>query len=487
MIYTLKFSNKTKPAAVIALFLLLAGCAMGPNYKRPAYPVPPAYRAAPPPQQETAVSIGDRKWFDVFTDDKLQELIRIALAENQDVHIAAERSLAAEAQVLTTRSDMFPQLYAAGTYNRQGGAILTKSGFIGAAASWELDLWGKIRRLTEAARAEFLANEENRKAVYQSLIANVAAAYLQLRAFDRQLEVSRQSLTFRQQSLELVKTRLDGGVATRLDYDQSMTLVASAAADIATLEREVEQQENLINTFLGRNPGPVPRGQAIDAQTLPLAVPPGLPSALLERRPDIRQSEESLIAANARIGAAKAAFFPAITLTGAGGYQHYTLGNLVSVGNAAYAYGGSLASPIFDAGKTLGLYRAANAEQRAALLVYQKTIVLAFQDVSDALIGYHKAREYRAQKELLTTTLRDQSQLSGLRYSGGVTSYLEVLDTERQRLSAEQDLAGAQLEERLALVRLYKALGGGWQEVVPPLASSKNPPPGQQPPTPPTP
>jgi multidrug efflux system outer membrane protein len=404
------------------------------------------------------------KWFDLFQDDTLRGLITESLQANYDIRIAAQRVLQAEGQLAATRSSLFPQL------NAQGGAARTgvNSPFestvgIFGVSSWEIDLFGKLRRATEASRAELLAVRENQKAVMQVLVAQVASAYFDLREYDAELDVVRESVKTRQESLMLVISREEGGVGSLLEVDQAKTLVASAQANASQLESAQEQTENLINLLLSRQPGPVMRGRSLVDQTQPPQVPAGLPSALLERRPDLRTAEQQLIAANARVGVAKAAFYPSINLTASGGAQTTDLLGVISRSGAAYSMNGVLDLPIFNAGRLSGNYKIAKAQHEELLISYQKAINGAFSDFSDALVGYQKTKEYTVSVNLLAETLRDQSMLSSSRYVGGVTSYLEVLDTERQRLSAEQQLTQARRDVLISLVQLYKALGGGWQ------------------------
>lgn len=442
---------------------MLAGCKVGPNYKRPDVAAPPQFRAADATAQ--APSLGEAKWFDIFQDDVLRGLIKEAIQANYDVRIAAQRVLESEGQLAVTRAAVLPQLNAQGSGTRQGSNSPTQStlGVFGA-VSWELDLFGKLRRANEAQRANLLASKENQAAVLQALVAQVASAYFNLREYDLELEYVNASLTARKDSLRLVKARQVGGVGTMLEVDQSTSLVAAAQGNAAQLERAVEQTENLIQFLLGKAPGQVVRGKPLSEQAQPPAVPAGLPSELLARRPDLRVAEQQLVAANARVGAAKALFFPSISLTAGGGYQTTELFGLISKTGPAYSLGGTVDLPIFDAGRRVGNYKVAQAQKEQLVIGYQKAVNQAFREVSDALIGYQKSKEFRAQQELFANTLRDQSRLSGLRYRGGVTSYLEVLDTERQRLAAEQQLAQARRDELVSLVTLYKALGGGWQQ-----------------------
>jgi outer membrane protein, multidrug efflux system len=447
---------------IVCIAAALAGCAVGPNYKRPAVPTPPQFRAGE--AQPSPASLGDTKWFDLFQDETLRGLIQEAVQANYDVRIAAQRVLEGEGQLSATRSRLFPQLGASAEAGRVGIKSPTQSwGGAFGNASWEIDLFGKLRRANEAARADLLALKENQKAVMQALVAQVASAYFDLREFDAELQYVLESIKTRQESVKLVAARVQGGVASALELDQAKTLVSSAQANAALLERGLEQTENLINYLLGKQPGAVARGRSLVDQPQPPQIPAGLPSALLERRPDLRGAEQGLIAANARVGVAKAAFFPSINLTASGGYQTSDLLGIVNRSAFSYSMGGVIDLPIFDAGRRAGNYKIAKAQREELLIGYQKAINGAFRDVSDALVGYQKTKEYSGSQRVLTETLRDQSQLAGKRYEGGVSSYLEVLDTERQRLTAEQQLAQADRDVLTSLVQLYKALGGGWQ------------------------
>jgi multidrug efflux system outer membrane protein len=447
---------------LLALAMLATGCKVGPNYKRPDVAAPPQFRSGA--AQPEPASLGDMKWFDLYQDETLRGLIKQALVANYDVLIAAQRVLDAQGNLTATRSSLWPQIGVQGSANVQQGdsRFNTVKGLGG--VSWELDLFGKLRRASEAARADLLASEESQKAVRQLLVAQVATAYFGLRELDDELEYTRESLALRKSSLDLVKARQQGGISTMLEVDQAQTLVASAGADQARLEKGVAQTENLINFLIGKGPGPIQRPPARSALLNIPEVPAGLPSTLIDRRPDIRFAEQQLVAANARVGVAKAAFFPSVALTGTGGWQSVELGNLFSNSSWVYGYGAAVDVPIFDGGRRLGNYRSAKAQKEALVINYQKAVANGFREVSDTLIGIQKQREYRVQFELLVNTLRDQSRLANLRYSGGVSSFLEVLDTERERLTAEQSFAIARRDELLALVDLYKALGGGWQE-----------------------
>ena len=457
---------------VAIALLMLTGCAVGPNYKRPPVTVPGTYRglAADTDPQATA-SLGDEKWWTVYQDEQLQALIREALAQNYDMHTAAARVLQAQAVLGITRADQFPTITGgASASSLRVPRTKTLPGFesssnqVNLSLFWELDFWGKYRRATEAARANLLSTEWGRKAVVWSLVSNVASAYFQLLELDAEMEISRRTLGSRRDSLRLTEIRAKGGATSLLDVRQSEQLVYTAAASIPDLERRTEQEENLISILLGRNPGPVTRGKPLVENPLLPVVPAGLPSSLLARRPDIQSVEQQLVAANARIGVAKAAYFPEITLTATGGYQSSALTNLFSGPAGFWSFGGQLLQPIFTGGRIRSNVRLTEAQEQEAVLVYQQSIQQAFREVSDSLVAYRKDQEFRAQQQLVTTAAQDATRLSGVRYQGGVTSYLEVLDSDTRYFDAQLSLAQAQLNERLALVQLYNALGGGWQQ-----------------------
>jgi len=454
------------------VFLLLTGCMVGPKYKRPPVTVPDAYRGlAPDAGPQAAASLGDEKWWMVFQDLQLQGLIREALSQNYDVRIAATRVLQAQAVLGITRADQFPTITGGVSSSNQRfpatkitPAFETSPSEVNLSLFWELDFWGKFRRATEAARATLLATEWGQKAVMSSLVSNVASAYFQLLELDSEMEISRGALASRKESLRLVEVRAKGGVTSMLDVRQSEQLVYTAAAAIPDLERRMEQQENLISILLGKNPEPVTRGKSLVENAIPPTVPAGLPSSLLGRRPDIQSSEQQLVAANARIGVAKAAYFPQITLTAIGGYQSPALTSLFTGPAGLWNFGGQLVQPIFTGGRIRSNVRLTEAQQQEAVLVYQQSIQQAFREVSDSLVAYRKNQEFRAQQELLTNSAQDATRLSDQRYRGGVTSYLEVLDSDTRYFDAQLGLAQARLNERLALVQLYNALGGGWQQ-----------------------
>jgi len=452
--------------------LLLAGCAVGPDYKRPEVQVPPEFRGQAPEIPATEKSVGDLAWWEIFQDPVLQELLRTALAANYDLRIATARVLDARAQVTVTRSFQFPDVTgnASAAYTRIFGdrtPFQSKSTFSPVGTldlAWELDFWGRLRRATEAARGDLLATEDARRFVITTLISDVATAYFQLRELDLELEISRRTFDSRQGSLKLVQHRYEGGVSALIDVRQAEVLLYTAAETIPDVERRIEQTENLISLLLGRNPGPVLRGRST-AEQLALAppnVPAGLPSSLLERRPDVRSAENQLAAATARIGVAKADYFPRVFLTGAAGAGGVRIDGSWFGPQGIGTIAPQLTLPIFNMGRVGAGVDSAEARALEALAFYEQTVQTAFREVSDALVEHRKRRESRIQQALLVDSLRDAARLADVRYKGGVTSYLEVLDTERQLFDAELTLAQTQRDELLALVRVYRALGGGW-------------------------
>ena len=453
--------------------LLSAGCAVGPNYKRPSTDVPGMYRGTTPQDaaQPTAESLGEQKWWQVFQDKQLQDLIHTALQQNYDVRIAATRILQAQAQLGITRADQFPTISGgAQAVNERSPRTKnfrqfeTSANQVDLSLAWELDFWGRYRRATESARATLLATEWAREAVTNTLVSDVATAYFQLRSLDLQLEISRRTLASRRDSLQLTQTLANGGATSMLDVRQAEQLVFTAAETIPDLERQIEQQENFLSTLLGNNPGPIARGMSLTDQPHAPDVPAGLPSSLLERRPDIREAEAELIAANAQIGVAKAAYFPQINLTADAGYQSSALTSLFTGPAGLWSFGGSLVQPIFSGGRIRSNVRFTEARQQEALLTYQQTIQQAFRGVSDSLVEYHKDREFREYQQQLALSAQDAAQLSEMRYRGGAASYLEVLTNETNYFNAELGLAQAQANELVALVQIYQNLGGGWQQ-----------------------
>src|SRR5579859_6829121 len=457
----------------LAFLSLCVGCTVGPNYKKPQLPVPPEYRGVSAEQagKGEAASFGDEKWWDAFQDETLRDLIQTALKQNFDVQIAAARVLQARAQLGITRADQLPSVEGAvsATNERTSQvvgrpAIETSASRVSVSFAWELDFWGKFRRATQSARANLLAQEWAQRQVISSLVSDVASAYFQLRELDLELEISKGTLASRKDSLKLTQLLADHGATSLLDVRQAEQLVFTAAEQVPDLERRIEQQENFISTLLGENPGAVARGRRLTEQPHAPEVPAGLTSALLERRPDIRQAEQQLIAFNARIGVAKAAYFPQINLTADAGYQSSALTSRFHGPLGLWSFGGALTQPIFEGGRLRNNVRLTEAQKKEAVLVYQETIQEAFREVSDSLVAYRKNQEFRAQRELLTNSAQDAAHLSDVRYQGGATSYLEVLTNQTNYFSAELNLAQARLNELLALVGLYKALGGGWQQ-----------------------
>jgi multidrug efflux system outer membrane protein len=470
---------KTYPI-VVALFiaLLLTGCTVGPNYQRPVVQTPQSFRSPEPQLAVQAESVADLKWFEVFKDEQLQELVRTALVQNYDLRDAVARVQAARANLGIVRSNQFPQVDASGDLqfrrSSRDGSLPLPATFVpsqnrtfGEATvnllSFEVDIWGRLRRATESARANLLGAEENRKAVATTLVSDVASAYFSLRELDYELEISKRTLGTRQSSLELIRNRQGGGVATLLDLRQGEQLVYTASETIPALQQEIEQTENRITLLLGKNPGEVVRGRGLTEQEFPPEVPTGLPSALLERRPDIRSAEQALVAANAQIGVAKAAYFPQISLSGFLGGQSSQLSTLFNGPHSAWSFVPQVTQPIFTAGRLKSNVRLAEAERQSTLIQYEKVIQTAFTEVSNALIAHQRLRESRVQQEALVTALQDRTRLAYVRYTGGVDTQLNALDADRDLFQAELALSQIRLNELVSVVQLYKALGGGWQ------------------------
>ena len=451
---------------------LLTSCMVGPKYKRPALNVPQDYRTPEPQQAAAASSLGNERWWQVYQDPVLTQLIHTAMAQNYDVRIAAARVLEAQAQVGITRANQLPSAnVGADVFSQQNAkvsdlfpAYQVNGGELNLSVIWNLDFWGKYRRQTEAARAQLLATEWGQRAVISSLVANVATAYFQLRALDSELEISKSTLGSRQQSLQLTQVLESHGGGSGLDVSQAEQLVYTASETIPDLERQIQQQENVLSILLGENPQSIPRGRALTEQPVPQNVPAGLPSQLLERRPDVRQAEESVVAANAQIGVAKAAFFPSLSLTGLGGLESNALHQFISQPSETWSGAFSVSQPVFQGGALRSQLRLSRANWQEAVLSYQQTVQNALEQVSNSLVASQKDREFREQQELLTHAAQRTDQLSEVLYKNGGASYLQVLTSETNYFSAELNLVQAQLNERLALVQLYQALGGGWQQ-----------------------
>src|SRR6266704_3633711 len=464
--------KNTALLGILAVLVLEAGCMIGPKYKRPTVNVPQEYRTPEPQVATQASSLGNEQWWQLYQDPVLTQLIHTAIAQNYDVRIAAARVLEAQAQVGITRSNQFPSASVGADIYSQQNAKVTKvfpayqvnAGDLNLSVIWNLDFWGKYRRQTEAARAQLLATEWGQRAVISSLVANLATAYFQLRALDSELEISKRTLASRQQSLKLTEFLENHGSNSGLDVSQSQQLVYTASETIPDLERQIQQQENLLSILLGENPGSVTRGQALTEQPVPESVPAGLPSELLERRPDVRQAEEIIVAANAQIGVAKASFFPSISLTGTGGLESNALNRFINAPSQTWFGALSVTQPVFQGGALRSGLRLSRAQYQEAVLAYQQTVQNALEQISNALIAYQKDRDFRGQQELLTQAAERSDQLSLVLYQHGGASYLQVLTNETNYFSAELNLVQAQLNERLALVQLYQALGGGWQQ-----------------------
>lgn len=465
---------RSQISAVLFAVTLLVGCTVGPNYKRPQVALPQQFRNSPAAGSEA--SLGDAKWQDLFNDPAMNQVVAAALDKNFDLRIALERVQEARAQLGITKANQYPFLdgqagftasrpstLAATTFIKPGTNLSAAYTTVGAALSWELDLWGRLRRLTESARAQYLASQEGRNAVTVSLVSDVMNAYLQLLEQDLELEISHRTADIARDGLKLVELRRANGAASGLDVSQAQQLQFAAGAQIAAAERNIAQTEDALSLLQGSLPAPQQRGRKLEDITVPAQAPPGLPAALLERRPDIREAEQNLIAANAQIGAARALYFPRITLSAFAGGQARELLLLDTANARDYSVNPSATQAIFHAGQIRNQVRLSEAQERELLITYQKTIYSALRETSDALAAFDKNREERSQQEQLVLNLRETVRLSELRYRGGLDSYLQVLDAQRNLFSGELTLAQLRLQERLAVVDLYRALGGGWR------------------------
>ncbi len=501
-------------ALLAAALVFTTSCAVGPNYKKPSVPLPPEFRGpdtaarttppvtatagtptqnvptSPTPEQAKAeptppaaqaqsgsrTSVADIKFAELFKDEALQNIVETALKNNFDLRIAAERIQQARAQLGIQRASLFPWLNGAAQWNATRASTLGSLPFIpensslqyaytqaGLNVNWELDIWGRIRRLTEAARAQYLASEEGRRAVIVSLTSDVAGTWFQLHEQDLELAISRQTRDIAADSLRLTQLRRNNGVASGLDVRQAEQLLYTATSQITVAERNIAQTEDLLSFLLGQQPGSITRGRPLEQVIPQVDLPAGLPSDLLTRRPDIRQAEQFLIAANANIGAARAQFFPAITLTSFGGGQSRALTRILDTPARLATITPAVTIPIFQAGRIRNAVRLSEAQQREALLSYQRAIFAALRDVSDSLVAVDRIREQRTQQENLVKTLSDSARLARLRYEGGVDSYLQVLDAQRNLFSGQLVLAQVRLLELQSVLRLYRSLGGGWQ------------------------
>jgi multidrug efflux system outer membrane protein len=463
--------------ATIIISLLVSTSLGQKKDQSPLVKTPDTFRGADGSSAPDQTSIGDLKWFEVFKDEELQKLVRTAMVQNYDLRTAVARINAARANLGLARSDQFPQFEASADltttrtskngplgFADQGGRTRSFGSVLLNLLTFELDVWGRLRQQTKAARAELRASEEDRKAVLTTVVADVATGYFSLLELDGELDIDKRTLATRQDSLRLIQGRYQGGVANLLDVRQAEELVYEASKTIPDTERAIAQTENLLSLLLGNNPGAIPRGRPLTLQEGLPSVPPGLPSSLLERRPDIRAAEANLEAQGALVRAAKAAYFPSISLTGLFGFQSGRLSNLFTGASGAWTFVPQITQPIFTAGRLKSNVKFAKAQQELALAQYQQTIQNAFREVSDALVQYQKVNEIRTHQEMLVTTLRDRSRLAHQRYEGGVDTLLNALDADRELFNAELDLAQTKRDELLSLVQLYKALGGGWQQ-----------------------
>jgi multidrug efflux system outer membrane protein len=447
---------------VYVAVVLLGGCVVGPDYRRPNVDLPATYHRAI--SEPAARSIADVAWWQLFDEPPLVALIEEALRNNLDLQVTAAQIMEAEALVIAARSPIFPQIsgQVQGTRGNETGP--TFNTFLAALAlSWELDFWGRYRRATEAARANLLATEEGRRSVISSLVAGVAQQYLQLKGFRQRLDVVRQTAAAQRDSLDLVRLLSKQGVQSATEERQAESQLLTTQNQIPALERQIAQTEDALAFLLGSPPRAFDTDSDLQAIRVAPEVPTGLPSELLERRPDIRQAEQILVAANANVGVARAQFFPTISLTGALGRVSDRLhGLLTSRGDGFFTVGGNLLAPIFTGGAITANYDAARARAEQAVLVYRRTVLIALREISDALVAYDRDRAEADGNRARVAVAAEYLRLADLRFRSGVISYLEVLDAQRQLLAAQLDLNASELNERLDAVQLYRALGGGW-------------------------
>lgn len=467
-----------------ALLVLLGACAVGPNYERPTtLPTPLGWR-------DTTLALRDSSyanlpWWNIYADTTLQGLIRTALRENRDLRVALARVNESRAMLGIQRIEFLPQIdIVAGVSRREGADSLISGlsgadniGSVGATLSWEIDLWGRLRRLNEAAKARLLATEHGRRGAILTLVGDVARTYLELRDLDQETLLAEQQVEIRRQSLALARARFEGGLTSELDVRQGESALANAEGIVASLKRQRTQKENEISVLLGRAPGSIPRGMALEAQTFPSVIPAGLPSDLLQRRADVRQAEEELRAANAQVGAAIAALFPTISLTARGGTVSNDLGNLFSAGTGFWNIAANLFQPLINRGRNLKQVAAERARTEAAVALYERAVLNAFREVEDGLVAVQRLQEEAAAGQRSVQAARRTVELATLRYEGGVDNYLNLLDAQRVLLDAELNTSSVVRRQKVAVVQLYKALGGGWDAVTDTLAL---PPPKQQ-------
>lgn len=466
---------KTRLLLALNLLLILCSCTVGPHYKRPQLSVPDQYRgistqipppSAPPQTQAQPEAFGEMKWFAVFQDPALEALIKEALTNNYDIRIAAARVMQAGAIVGITRADQLPQVNATAAVENIRNQFFPGAPTIESAtiqASYIVDFWGQYRRATEAARANLVATQYGQEVVRTTLVSDVAIAYFQLRQFDAQLDYAKQTLATNQDMLRINTVKFKGGESAQTDVLQAQVLVQQAESQVISIQQSMEQTENALSIILGRNPGPIARGLALTEQPHMPDVPVGLPSALLERRPDVRQAEQVLVSANASVGVAKAAFFPQIALTGLFGAQSTSLTSFLQGPATLWSIAGQAIQPIYQGGRIRSNYRLALARRDEAELAYKRTVLQAFGDVSNSLVGYSQSRQFRMKLAEQTDTYRETARLANVRFLGGTTSFLEVLVTQQQYLTSQLALAQAWNAELQNYVQLYRALGGGWQ------------------------
>jgi multidrug efflux system outer membrane protein len=460
-----------RPVAAGLAVTLLAGCAVGPNYRRPAVAPPAETRGQVGPTE--ADSLADLAWWDVFDDPVLQDLVREAIRNNHDLATAAARVEQARQLVGVARADLFPQLGYQGDAARGRGVVTgvpgeTGNAFLGAFnLAWELDVWGRIRRATESARAQYLGTEAFRRGVLLTLVSDVARTYFDLLELDRDLEIAHLNVESFQNTLDLFTRRYEGGIGTMLEVSRAEAALAQVAATVPEIESQIVATENRLGILLGRNPGDVARGKALNAQTAPAAVPVGLPSQLLERRPDVLQAEQAVVAANADVGVAVGNFLPRVGLSSLYGGQSAEIEQLVKKSGNVWAIAGSIAGPLFQGGRLLSSYRATKAAWEQAVEQYQQTAITAFAEVSNTLVAHDKLETVRSEKERQVRALETAVDLSLERYNEGISSYYEVLDAQQQLFPAQITLARTVRDQLATVVLLYRALGGGWDLAVP--------------------
>lgn len=453
---------------IFAIPLVLTGCLVGSNYKRPEVKVPEQFRRAPAGGVAEALSLADRPWWEIFGDDELKSLIDEALRNNYDLRVATWRVEEFRARAGVVRSQLYPQVAYEGGWSRSRPSEFVEPRIgtrnlhsVGVGLSWEIDLWGRLRRLSEAARAQYLSTEEARRGVLLSVVSDTAQAYFELRELEARLDIARRTTEAFQATYELFGQQARGGITSELEVSRAEAALTNAAATIPDLERQIVAQENLICFLLGRNPGPIPPGASLTEQPLPPRVPPGLPATLLERRPDVREAEQQLVASNAQVGAALAEFLPKVSLTGAYGGASPDISSLFTAGRM-WSIAAGLAGPVFQGGRLKNQYDADVALFEQALAQYESAVTRAFGEVSTALAAYEKLAAAEKQQARSVAAYQEAVRLANIRYGAGLSSYIEVLDAQQQLFPAENTLALARLARLGSLVSLYKSLGGGW-------------------------